>query len=192
MINEEDCVMESLKFSDYKSFANYLYSLAEAGKAVAVTAFGKQISILAKALLANHDITLDYVNNFDNSDYTDYDSEYYLAIDTDLGLSIERVFDDDGRLIKSGLDVGCYLSDVHSKIALNNEDDVQYEIEIQNDCCSVCGGTIDIDDDDIDEEDYDDYDYEEGDVITLTEEDTPMMLYMICEMLDELLDEIKK
>lgn len=181
--------MESLKFSDYKSFANYLYSLAEAGKAVAVTAFGKQISILTKALLANHDVTLDYVNSFDNSDYTDYDSEYYLAIDPDLGLSIERAFDDDGRLIQSGLDVGCYLSDTHSKIALNNEDGVQYEIEIKNDCCGVCGGTVDFDDDN-DEVDINCDD--EGDFITLTKEDTPMMLYMICEMLDEILDELKK
>ena len=186
MINEEDYVMESIKFNDYVEFAKYLYNLVLSGKAVAVTAFGNEISILAKSLLSQHEVKLGYVNSFDNSDYTDYKREYYLALDTNMELSIERVFDDDNRMFKGGLDVGCYMSDVHSKIAINNDDDIQYEIEIENECCDTCGCRLGADD-----EDDDIYDNEDDDLI-ITDEDTPMLLYMICEMLNELLDEIKE
>ena len=172
--------MEKLLFDSYVDFSKYIYSLAEYGKAVSVVAFGNEIAILAKQLLTYHDVKLGFVNNYDNSEYTDYDGEYYLALDSDLELSIERVFGEDDRLIKSGLDVGCYFSDVHSKIALNNEDEIQYEIEVEKDCCDVCGCAFD---------DYvEDYDSE----LEITKDDEPMLLYMICEMLSELLDKMKE
>lgn len=139
--------METIQFNDYADLGEYLYNIAEEGKTVSTVLFKKDIIGLLRWLMEYDEIDLGHIEIKD--EFVDgYSKEYYLTIDDDLSVTIEPVYDENTNIITPCYsDIVLFDGNVSSRIAIENEDCTQIEIEIVDnededscgDCCYDCG-----------------------------------------------------
>jgi hypothetical protein len=138
--------MDIMKFDDYAELGEYLIDTTDDYELVSVVLFKDDIVNLLRWLMEYDNIDLGHIDIKDEF-IDDYEKEYYLTIDSDLSISIEPVYDEDGDIVPCYSDIVLFDGDTSSKIVFANEDCEKIEISIAEeddedncgDCCYDCG-----------------------------------------------------
>lgn len=121
--------MKILDFEEIAEFGNLFYEIAsKEGSVVTAVLFYDTAQELLKWLMQYEDVTIGHID-FCNGDYG-YTKEFYITLDTDLVLDIEPVYRDSKYQVID-TDAMFFDGDANSRIAIINDDCLQFELEIK-------------------------------------------------------------
>lgn len=132
--------MDILEFDELYQFAEFFYDIADNGETVTAVLFYEDAKDLMLMLSDMDDVVLESIH-IECEDYDGYGKEFYVTLTPEFELYIEPVYDGD-EIKECYSDAIFYIGEANSKIAIENECDNKYEIELNDecdDCCEDCG-----------------------------------------------------
>ncbi len=131
--------MELLKFNGYKHLQDFIYDVANHNYVACVVLSYEKTCELLKELLVADGVSVGSIY-LESEDYSGYDREYYVTLDTDLIIDIFPAwYQDDngnGKYLFNEADVYFIDGDAHSSILSEYKERPCYEIDVEdNDEC---------------------------------------------------------
>ena len=144
--------MKMIEFENYEHFSDFLYYAVDNNcVACVVLPYDKTCQLLRELLLLD-DVKVGSIR-LENEDYSGYDREYYVTLDTDLIIDISpawlRCENEPGHYLYQDADFYMFDGDVHSSILKEYSNSPCYEICINEDYDSVADGTCEMNDDNL-------------------------------------------
>lgn len=141
-MKSEKC-MEILEFNDIAELGNFMYELAdEQNSVVSSVFFYDKATELIRWLMTYEDITIGSIS-IENEDYSGYDKEFYITLDSDLVLDVTPAYQYNSSKTSKGYkdieaDLILYDEDVNSRVAIQSKCLNKFEIDFKEDDCSEC------------------------------------------------------
>lgn len=129
--------MERLEFDEIADLGNLMYELASEEDAVATAVlFYDRAQDLLKWLLEYDDVSVGHID-LQHEDYG-YSKEYYITLDSDLVLDIQPAYDKSVGYVETDTDVIFFDGDSNSRIAVTNDNCLQFELVFEDNCGCDC------------------------------------------------------
>ena len=93
--------MERLVFNDYKALAECMANAAEQGDTTYAVLFFEDAVGLMKELFRLHDVTVGGID-INQQDYDGYNKEYYISLDGEYQIDIEKAWHDTNEYCDEG------------------------------------------------------------------------------------------